>query len=562
MEYSFYDFLKLLGSLALFLYGMKIMSEGLQKFAGDRLRKILTAMTTNRVTGVLTGVLITALIQSSSATTVMVVSFVNAGLLTLSQSIGVIMGANIGTTVTSQLVSFNLSEIAPVFLMAGVIMVLFMNNPTVQKIGEVVLGFGVLFMGLTSMSSAMSVLRDSPLITSYLQTLDNHFLGVLFGFIMTAILQSSSVTVSIVLLMASQGLLSLPICFFIILGCNMGSCVSALLASLSGNKGAKRAAMIHFLFNVFGSIIIFTGLSIALEPITNFFLSISGGNLGRSVANAHTTFKIIEVLFMFPCTPLVVALTEKIIPGEDQKVHHNELQYITEISLKSPATMIPQAKNELKRMADMAQENLDRSIKGFLNQSDEYLNKIYHREEDINNVSHAITDYLVKSNQLSLPLADQKILGSMFYVVNDIERIGDHAENFADYTKTELKHNTGLTGDAKEEIKKMYEAVSKLLKLSLESFMAQDGVNTQEDKLAEIAALEASIDKMERRYQKHHIKRLAKGDCEPRAGLLFSDMLSELERIADHSVNIAYSMSDEDEDEMLAAENEALATNN
>ena len=552
MDYTI--ILALMGGLGLFLYGMKLMSDGLEKAAGAKLRRILEIFTTNRLTGMLVGIFFTAVIQSSSAATVMVVSFVNAGLMNLSQAAGVILGANIGTTV--------LSEIAPVFLMAGVIMVLFMNNPTVQKIGEVVLGFGVLFMGLTSMSSAMSVLRDSPLITSYLQTLDNHFLGVLFGFIMTAILQSSSVTVSIVLLMASQGLLSLPICFFIILGCNMGSCVSALLASLSGNKGAKRAAMIHFLFNVFGSIIIFTGLSIALEPITNFFLSISGGNLGRSVANAHTTFKIIEVLFMFPCTPLVVALTEKIIPGEDQKVHHNELQYITEISLKSPATMIPQAKNELKRMADMAQENLDRSIKGFLNQSDEYLNKIYHREEDINNVSHAITDYLVKSNQLSLPLADQKILGSMFYVVNDIERIGDHAENFADYTKTELKHNTGLTGDAKEEIKKMYEAVSKLLKLSLESFMAQDGVNTQEDKLAEIAALEASIDKMERRYQKHHIKRLAKGDCEPRAGLLFSDMLSELERIADHSVNIAYSMSDEDEDEMLAAENEALATNN
>ena len=550
MDYTI--ILALMGGLGLFLYGMKLMSDGLEKAAGAKLRRILEIFTTNRLTGMLVGIFFTAVIQSSSAATVMVVSFVNAGLMNLSQAAGVILGANIGTTVTSQLVSFNLSEIAPVFLMAGVIMVLFMNNPTVQKIGEVVLGFGVLFMGLTSMSSAMSVLRDSPLITSYLQTLDNHFLGVLFGFIMTAILQSSSVTVSIVLLMASQGLLSLPICFFIILGCNMGSCVSALLASLSGNKGAKRAAMIHFLFNVFGSIIIFTGLSIALEPITNFFLSISGGNLGRSVANAHTTFKIIEVLFMFPCTPLVVALTEKIIPGEDQKVHHNELQYITEISLKSPATMIPQAKNELKRMADMAQENLDRSIKGFLNQSD----------EDINNVSHAITDYLVKSNQLSLPLADQKILGSMFYVVNDIERIGDHAENFADYTKTELKHNTGLTGDAKEEIKKMYEAVSKLLKLSLESFMAQDGVNTQEDKLAEIAALEASIDKMERRYQKHHIKRLAKGDCEPRAGLLFSDMLSELERIADHSVNIAYSMSDEDEDEMLAAENEALATNN
>ena len=476
--------LALMGGLGLFLYGMKLMSDGLEKAAGAKLRRILEIFTTNRLTGMLVGIFFTAVIQSSSAATVMVVSFVNAGLMNLSQAAGVILGANIGTTVTSQLVSFNLSEIAPVFLMAGVIMVLFMNNPTVQKVGEV------------------------------------------------------------------------------ILGCNMGSCVSALLASLSGNKGAKRAAMIHFLFNIFGSIIIFTGLSFALTPITNFFLSISGGNLGRSVANAHTTFKIIEVLFMFPCTPLVVALTEKIIRGKDEKVHHNELQYITEISLKSPATMIPQAKNELRRMANMAQENLDHAIHGFLNQSDEFVDKIYHREEDINNVSHAITDYLVKSNQLSLPLADQKILGSMFYVVNDIERIGDHAENFADYTKTEIKHNTGLTGDAKEEIKKMYTAVSKLLKLSMECFMEQDGVNKPEEKLAEIAILEASIDKMERRYQKHHIKRLAKGECEPRAGLLFSDMLSELERIADHSVNIAYSMSDEDEDEILAAENEALTAKN
>ena len=214
--------------------------------------------------------------------------------------------------------------------------------------------------------------------------------------------------------------------------------------------------------------------------------------------------------------------------------------------------------------AEMLEKLAQKGIKtGVLsNKPDEFVDKIYHREEDINNVSHAITDYLVKSNQLSLPLADQKILGSMFYVVNDIERIGDHAENFADFTKTEIKHNTGLTGDAKEEIKKMYTAVSKLLKLSLECFMEQDGVNKPEEKLAEIAILEASIDKMERRYQKHHIKRLAKGECEPRAGLLFSDMLSELERIADHSVNIAYSMSDEDEDEILAAENEALTAKN
>ena len=534
---DFFSILTLVGGLAMFLYGMQVMGDGLEKLSGGKLEKILENLSSNRVKAVLVGAAVTAIIQSSSATTVMVVGFVNSGIMHLSQAVGFIMGANIGTTVTSQLVSFNLSEIAPVFLMAGVIMVLFMNNPTVQKIGEVVLGFGVLFMGLTSMSSAMSVLRDSPLITSYLQTLDNHFLGVLFGFIMTAILQSSSVTVSIVLLMASQGLLSLPICFFIILGCNMGSCVSALLASLSGNKGAKRAAMIHFLFNVFGSIIIFTGLSIALEPITNFFLSISGGNLGRSVANAHTTFKIIEVLFMFPCTPLVVALTEKIIPGEDQKVHHNELQYITEISLKSPATMIPQAKNELKRMADMAQENLDRSIKGFLNESVEYLNKIYHREEDINNVSHAITDYLVKSNQLSFPLADQKILGSMFYVVNDIERIGDHAVNICDYTKLIEEKQIVFSDSAKQQMKEMKMICEKMFhNISKEPDDTQAWLQKVHDS-------ENFIDQKTEEFYESHLERINKGECNDEACIIFSEMLTDFERIGDHAWNVAKQMA-------------------
>ena len=323
--------------------------------------------------------------------------------------------------------------------------------------------------------------------------------------------------------------------------------------------------MIHFLFNVFGSIIIFTGLSFALTPITNFFLSISGGNLGRSVANAHTTFKIIEVLFMFPCTPLVVALTEKIIRGKDEKVHHNELQYITEISLKSPATMIPQAKNELRRMANMAQENLDHAIHGFLNQSDEFVDKIYHREEDINNVSHAITDYLVKVQPAITAFSRSRrswVPCFMLLMISNVSVIT--SEKFLlILIKNRDKTYTGTYWRCKKKkSKKMYTAVSKLLKLSLECFMEQDGVNKPEEKLAEIAILEASIDKMERRYQKHHIKRLAKGECEPRAGLLFSDMLSELERIADHSVNIAYSMSDEDEDEILAAENEALTAKN
>lgn len=541
--------LSLIGGLGLFLYGMKLMSDGLEKAAGARLRRILEVFTTNRFAGVIVGIIFTGIIQSSSATTVMVVSFVNAGLMNLSQAAGVILGANIGTTVTSQLVSFNLSEVAPVFLMAGVIMVLFLDNPTVKKVGEVILGFGVLFMGLTSMSDAMSVLKESPMITQSLQSLDNHFLGVLFGFVITAILQSSSVTVSIVLLMASQRLLALPICFFIILGCNMGSCVSALLASLGGNKNAKRAAMIHFLFNIFGSVLIFTGLSLALPSITDFFLHISGGNLGRSVANAHTAFKIIEVLFMFPCTPMVIALTEKIISGKDEEPHHNQLQFINDASMNSPTTVIPLAKNELGRLSDLAKENLTLSIQSFLHQDDKNLDKIYRQEEDINYISHAVTDYLVKSNQMTLPVSDQKILGSMFNIVHDIERIGDLAENFADFTRTEIKHKTGLTEEAKEEIRAMSRLVFEILDRSVSCFM--ENASLTEQQLTEIASLEASIDKMERKYQKHHIKRLAKGLCEPQAGLLFSDMLSSLERIADHCVNIAYSLTEEDEEEYL-----------
>ncbi len=284
----------------------------------------------------LVGIFFTAIIQSSSASTVMVVSFVNAGLMNLSQAAGVILGANIGTTVTSQLVAFNLSDAAPVFLMSGVIMVMFVQNPRIKKAGEVVLGFGVLFTGLTTMSSTMSFLKDSPAVMQALSGLDNHFAAVLIGFVITAVLQSSSVTVSIVLLMASQGLLGLSICFFIILGCNMGSCVSALLASLSGKKNAKRAAVIHFLFNVFGSAAIFTMLSLFLGPITETILHISRGNVGRSVANAHTFFKIFEVLIMFPSTGLIVKLAEKIVPEHQQSLPAPILTSSVSTDLRSP----------------------------------------------------------------------------------------------------------------------------------------------------------------------------------------------------------------------------------
>ncbi|MGI6500381.1 MAG: Na/Pi cotransporter family protein [Anaerostipes sp.] len=549
MDYSF--ILPMIGGLGLFLYGMKLMSDGLENAAGERLRNILEFFTNNRFTGMLVGIFFTAIIQSSSASTVMVVSFVNAGLMNLSQAAGVILGANIGTTVTSQLVAFNLSKVAPLFLIIGVVMVMFIDSPNVKKIGEVVLGFGVLFTGLTTMSSTMEALKDSPMIMNTLSNLDNHFIAVFIGFIITAILQSSSVTVSIVLLMASQGLLALPICFFIILGCNMGSCVSALIASLSGRKNAKRAAMIHFLFNVFGSIILFIALSLALKPITIFFLQISNHNIGRSVANAHTAFKIIEALIMFPFMNYIVKLAKAIISGDDKTSEDDILLYIGEKSMITPASAIPQVRRELIHSANLVWDNLNKSFSAFIHNDLSQVDDIYKKEESINEISHSITDFLVHTNQLDLPISDRGQLGCLFHAVSDVERIGDHAVNFTELACSKVKHKSELSPAAKKQIINMYESVEQVLILALKIFH-----DRSEKNIPKLLELEEHVDDLERKYQKSHIKRMSKGDCEPRAGLLFSDMLSALERISDHGVNIALSITDKYDEEDFELEDE------
>ncbi len=286
----------LFGGLGLFLFGMKLMSDGLEQMAGDRMRSILGFFTKNRFIGMIVGILFTGIIQSSSATTVMVVSFVNSGLMDLYQAAGVILGANIGTTVTGQLIAFNMSDIAPLFIIIGVVLYMFISKKNIKKLGGVILGFGVLFMGLSTMSSAMDILKESPQFIHMLQLLDSSWMAIMVGFCVTAILQSSSATVGIVILMANQGLVRYEMCFFLILGCNMGSCVSALAASLSGKKDAKRAAWIHFLFNIIGSVLIFIVLMIGMRPIADTLLAFSGNNLGRAVANAHSLIKILSLI--------------------------------------------------------------------------------------------------------------------------------------------------------------------------------------------------------------------------------------------------------------------------
>ncbi|MBQ8184759.1 MAG: Na/Pi cotransporter family protein [Lachnospiraceae bacterium] len=533
--------LGLVGGLGLFLYGMQLMSDGLEKVAGAKMRSILEFFTKNRLVGTLVGMIFCAIVQSSSATTVMVVSFVNSGLMNLYQAAGVIMGANIGPTSTSQLVSLNLSEAAPVFLMAGVVMVMFCKKPVVKKVGEVVLGFGVLFMGLSAMSDSMSSLRESPMIVDTLASLTNPFLAVLMGFIITAIIQSSSVTVSIVLLMAQQGLLELGICFYIILGCNMGSCISALLASLSGKRVAKRAAWIHFLFNIFGSAIIMAVLSFAAPFLEEFFMEISGGNIGRAVANTHTTFKVFQVLVLFPFSTLIVKLTCLLIPDKAEETEKEfELMYIGDKNVFSPATAVVEVTKELEHMGQLATTNLNRAMNALITLDEEDIAEVYRVEEQINFLNRAITDYLVKINQTTLPVEDAKSIGGLFHVVNDIERIGDHAENIVDAAMARMKDNVGLSKEAIHEMGEIMELVNRILQYSLDTFS-----NNNREHVQEIMEIEDSIDAMEKKLQQSHVDRLTQNQCTPAAGMIFSDVISGLERVADHATNIAFAILDE-----------------
>ena len=546
LKMSFGTILTMAGGLGLFLFGMELMSDSIEKVAGARLRRILEIFTTNRFMGMIVGIIFTGIIQSSSACTVMVVSFVNSGLMNLYQAAGVILGANIGTTITSQLVSFNLSKIAPLILLVGVVVMMFTKKEKVRKVAEVVVGFGILFVGLSTMSQAMANMKNEPQVVNLLMSLKNPFLATLMGFALTAIIQSSSVTVSIVLLLANQDLLPLPITLYIILGCNIGACATAMLASMTGKKDAKRAALIHLLFNIIGTVIIYIALFVAGDQIVELIKSISADN-GRFVANAHTMIKIAQVIMLFPFTGWLVKMTYLIVPGEDQKVGYREsyqLKYIGDKVVFNPATAVVEVVKELERMASLAEENLNRAMNALITLDEEDIEEVYEVEKNINFLNHAITDYLVKINQTTLPIEDLNSLGALFHVVNDIERIGDHAENVADAARQRKEEGVSISKEAQKELGDMLEMVNKIIRYAVEMFAKSD-----ESHMQEIVTLEDQVDEKERELQKKHVERLTKGECSPEAGMIFSDIVSGLERVADHATNIAFAITTEEDAE-------------
>ncbi len=536
--------LSLAGGLGLFLFGMDLMSDSIEKVAGARLRHILEIFTTNRFMGMIVGIVFTGIIQSSSACTAMVVSFVNSGLMNLYQAAGVIFGANIGTTITPLLVSFNLSAIAPVILLAGVLVAMFCKKEKVKKGAEVIVGFGILFVGLSTMSSAMEGMKNVPEVTELLRSLRFPLLATLVGCLLTAVIQSSSVTVSIVLLLANQDLLDLAITPYIILGCNIGACTTALLASLTGKKDAKRAAMIHLLFNVIGTVIIYVVLFFAQDFVFKVIGAISSDN-GRFVANCHTIFKIFQVIVLFPFSGLIVKLACLCVPGEDQKIGYREsyqLKYIGEKVVFNPATAVVGVLRELERMASLASENLTRSMNALITLDQEDIDEVYEVEKNINFLNHAITNYLVKINQATLPIEDLKSLGALFHIVNDIERIGDHAENIADAACQRKETGVGFSKEAQKELGEMLDMVILMIQYAIEIFAKSD-----ETHLQDVSVLEDKVDAKEKELQQLHIDRLTRGECSAEAGMMFSDIVSGLERVADHATNIAFAIPSEEE---------------
>ena len=526
--------ISLMGGLGLFLYGMNLMGEALEKSAGAKLKKIIELLTSNLIMGVLVGVVVTAIIQSSSATTVMVVGFVNAGIMSLPQAAGVIMGANIGTTVTAQLVSFDLNGLAPVALGVGIILYLFGKKPKVKHIAEILIGFGILFTGMDFMKAAVEPLKDYQGFTDLLVTFGTYpLLGLLLGLGITAIVQSSSASMGMLIALASEGIIPLSAALPILYGQNIGTCVTSLISSIGTNKNARRAAIMHLLFNVIGTLIFLVFLN---GPVVKFVTSINPGDVARQIANTHTLFNIISVLLLLPFTKLVIKLAIKLVPDKatDEDDEAKTVKYIDDRMIETPSIALANTVKETLRMGEKAKESLNAAMEGVLESSNEKIEKSFRREKHINELQKIILNYLLKLSKAPLNEDSREVLDVLFNTVNDIERIGDHAENIAELAKTAIETNVDFSVDGKLELKEMYNKVISTYTYALESMRTSNV-----DLACKVIKMEEQVDVMEKSCRANHMHRLNNSLCSIDNGVVYLDIITNLERISDHAVNIA-----------------------
>ena len=524
--------ISLLGGLGLFLYGMNLMAEGLQKSAGDKLKKIVEKLTSNTVMGVLVGTVVTAIIQSSSAATVMVVGFVNAGIMSLSQAIGVIMGANIGTTVTAQLVSFKLEAIAPVALGIGIILYLFSKKEKTKELATILLGFGILFTGMEFMKDAVKPLAEYEGFRRALIYFGEHqFLGIIAGFAITGIIQSSSASMGMLIALASQGLIPLSSALPILYGDNIGTCVTSLLSSIGASRNAKRAATMHLTFNVIGTLIFVLILN---YPISALVKWLDPTDAARQIANAHTIFNVVNVLILLPFAKYIVKIVLKIMPiTEEESEATAATKYLDERIIQTPSIALGNTVKEVSRMGQKANKALEYSMNSLINKSMTDVEKTVKYEEHVNLLQKEILNYLLKLSKSPLNDEERNKVDLLFNTVNDIERVSDHAENISELSRLAIEKDLQFSDTALEEMNNIYSKAKENFNIALKGLE-----NYDKSIISKVYEIEDEVDALDKLYRKKHIERLNNGKCTIDSGVLFLDLLTNLERISDHSCNI------------------------
>lgn len=535
---KFTDILQLIGGLSLFLYGMKMMSEGLEATSGNKLKQLLEKLTTNPILGVLVGAGITAVIQSSSATTVMVVGFVNSGIMQLAQAVWVIMGANIGTTITGQLIALDIGVIAPIFALVGVVLCVFVKSKKLNHIGEIIAGLGVLFIGMGLMGDAMNPLRSYPPFINLMTRFSNPLIGILAGMLFTAVIQSSSASIGILQTLANAGLIPLSSSVFVLFGQNIGTCITAVLAAIGTNRNAKRTTIIHLLFNVIGTFI-FVAICL-LTPFTNLVASFTPTNPSAQIANMHTIFNIVTTLLLLPFGYKLAEISRKLLPDTEEEVGEMRLKFIDqrfllkEHSIGSSAIAITQIQQELARMYAMARENVILSFEAVEKPTDFSLEKIEETEEYIDYLNNEISKYISHVVAFDMPAKDGEIVSSLFRITGNIERIGDHAMNIAGYAKMFADKGLSFSQYAQDEVEAM-----KAVSLDALDIIYHNNFTETQAALAAIEIAEAKIDEMNYTYRQNQLERLKMGACTSEACVIYSEMLTDFERIGDHMLNIA-----------------------
>ena len=538
---SLFEVFSLLGGVGLFLYGMTIMSTGLQNACGENLRVILEHATKNKVISVVVGIAITMLIQSSSATDVMVIGFVNSGLMSLTQAIGVIMGANIGTTITAQITAFNLSAYAPMILFVGAVLYLFMKKDMVKYVGSIIMGFGMLFEGIALMKTAIAPLAETEAFIHMISALENPFLTVLFGILFTALLQSSSSATVIFQAFAVQGIISYETSVYLVIGAAIGSVTPNILASLTMSRNGKRTALLNLLFNLIRAGILMILLFIFPQILT-IIKSLSPGNVARQIANTHTIFAIFAVLVMLPFSDKIVKLTQTLLPlkpEESRTGEERKLLYMTQTGTIPSAVAVSQAHREITRMGEIASRNLKTAIKCFFEQDDSLAEVVEETEDTVNYLDRSIISKLVELRTLEMTPRDLNRVYHMTLVVADIERLSDHAENIVEYEAQVRSGKATLSEDAIAELKQLAQLSLQSVDLCLSIFSNEDY-----DRLQEAEDLEDLVDDTQETIIDNHVKRLMNATCDPMGGVVFTDMATDLERCSDHAINIATALSD------------------